>query len=487
MLERDEGMLLFGTTPLENAFVSDYLPYAEGDYVKFYVMGLYHALRGDADASVQSIAGELNMDVSRAEAAVRYWERRGLMSSSGGDNPALRFYSAAQRKLTGQVNVFEADEGFIAFSEGVYALFGDERKVTTAEIALAYEWVQDLKLSPEAVMVLLGHMKLTSGKHFSFQRAQKLAARMHDEQVVSGEDAEHYLSLNQQMRSGAAAVLRRIGIRTIPTDDETALYTKWVQVWHFEEAAIQNACALMTSATVPSFKYLDGILLRLREQTPERTAKGIARSEEKTRAAKAYADALGLVAPDLQAVANSLKEMEANGVSPQVALLSARECKKHGQKYIDKASELALSWQEKGLDTPEKVEEYLKQIDRRDALLHKIFDACGHRGRITKADRDWLNAWQNAGHGEDVILYAASLAAGAEGGKMRYIDRVLQSYQVENIHSVQEAQSRTPSRRESGKTVSAQQYTQRDYSQADDDRVLSQANLLSELLKEESK
>ena len=155
---------------------------------------------------------------------------------------------------------------YVSFAEAVYAAFGDRRKVKPSEISMAWEWVKDIGLSPEAVLMLLHHCIGQRGVNFSFRIAERLAVSMKEAGVQSPDDAEAFLQHDQAVHEGTRKTLSRMGKRRLPTDDELALYEKWITDWQFEPQAILDACREMTSGD-PSFKYLDGILNRLHKES----------------------------------------------------------------------------------------------------------------------------------------------------------------------------------------------------------------------------
>ena len=80
MFEKDPAALAWGVTPLENKFLLEYLPAAKGDYVKVYLWGLFRAGQSDGDYGPAEMAQDLFLTAPEIEAALRYWERRGLVS-----------------------------------------------------------------------------------------------------------------------------------------------------------------------------------------------------------------------------------------------------------------------------------------------------------------------------------------------------------------------------------------------------------------------
>ena len=148
MFEMDREALEYGVTVIDNCFLMDYLPAAKGDYVKVYLWGLLHCQKREEEYSLTEMAHELFMTVPEVEAALRYWERRALVSRSSQSPIRYTFHSPLQRKFTAGTSL-QVDQEYVSFTENVYAVFGDQRKITPAEIALAWEWVKDVGLPME--------------------------------------------------------------------------------------------------------------------------------------------------------------------------------------------------------------------------------------------------------------------------------------------------------------------------------------------------
>lgn len=467
MFELDREACIYGVTAVENRFLLDYLPAAKGDYVKVYLWGLFACACKGPDYTLDAMAEELELTVPEIEAALRYWERRALVSRISGDPPAYRFYSPTQRQ-TAAAGGLPADTDYVSFAECVYAAFGDRRKVNPAEIALAWEWVQDVGLSQEAVLMLLQHCIAQRGAHFSFKAAEKLAVAMKEADVTGPEDAEHFLQHSQNVHDGARKVLSRMGKRRAVTEDELALYEKWIGEWGFEPQAVLDACRETTGGD-PSFKYLDGILNRLRAQTDTRTGEGMAQKltqekEEREKAQEVFSR-LGVKVSGPAAVTayRSMLSEQPHGV----LLLAADECLRTHKK-LDDMKALLASWRNRGLTTEETVCQYLEKYREANLALRELFDACGHSGRPTEADRKLYEKWRGWGYGPELLLCAAEQARNAEGGKIAYLDKVLEAWHSAGVTSVEQAQGRRkPRAAPARKTVSAQQYGQRQYTEAE--------------------
>jgi len=483
MFEMDRDALNYGVTAVENRFLLDYLPAAKGDFVKVYLWGLFACQSKGQDYTLEEMSQELFLSVSDIEAALRYWERRGLVSRLGSEPVQYRFFSPAQRRDS-LGSPLETDPAQVNFAEAVHATFAERRKVNPNEIALAWEWVQDVGLTPEAVLMLLNHCAQERGAQFSFKKAEPLAVRMKEAGVVTSDDADAFLRHHQAVHEGARKVLSRMGKRRMPSDDELTLYEKWLDEWQFEPQAILDACRETTGGD-PSFKYLDGILSGIRERGTGRTAQEVQRqlSREKDEKEKAQEMVRHLgVTMDTPAALRFYRECAA--IQPHaVILLAAEECGR--TKREGKVEDLLLmleSWKSKGMTTEEQVSAYLEKFRSANRALKEIFDACGHTGRPTEKDRALLDKWKQMMNG-DLILYAAELARAAEGSKIAYLDKVIEEWHKAGITELYQAQARKkPEEKKKGKTVSAQGYEQRSYTE---EELLSvSADLIEEARKQ---
>lgn len=461
MFDFDQNALSYGVTALENRFLLDYLPAAKGDYIKVYVWCLFACAHKNDDYTLNEMAEEIMIPVPEIEAALRYWERRGLATRLSDDPPRYRFYSPTQRAQTPLET--DVDPEYVGFAEAVYAAFGDRRKVSPSEISLAWEWVQDVGLPPEAVLMLLHHCMAQKGPHFSFKAAEKLAVNMKEAGVNSPDDAESYLQHRLTVHEGVRKVLSRMGKRRLPTDDELAMYEKWVAAWQFQPQAILDACQEMTSGD-PSFKYLDKILEGLRKRSEARSGEQVAKQLQQEREQKDLAqEVFSRIGVRLSGSAASLEYQALLAIQPHgVLLLAADECRRKNWN-LEEMHILLERWKEKGYQTEEAVREYLDKRRGLEMLLREVFEACGHRGKPTAADLLLYNKWHGWGYNQEMICAAAEQARNAEGGKIPYLDKVLETWHEAGITELAQVQARkTPVK---SKTVSEQQYTQRQYTE----------------------
>ena len=479
LFEFDEQYPLFDATPVENLFVQEYLPAAKGDYVKVYLYGLMHTYHPTAGMNLAVMARDLGLSEEDVLSAYRYWERKGLVQRTADNPPAFRYMNAKQLLFMRQCPA--EDKQYTQFADALYAAFGEDRQLHGQETSLAYEWVEDLKLPPEVVLMLVQHLISTRGKHFSFKAAQKLAVQLAEEHVHTIEEAETVLSRSKAILEGTRKILRRLGKRHQPSEDEMALYRKWALDWGYDHDAIETACRETTKGD-PTMAYLDGILNGLRrrsEKTPasaRQVESQLQKEQEEAAPLKELFRALGVSGLTVNEGTLSVYRQMRDLAGHEVILLAAREAVRFGGR-LDDVLRLLTTWHEKGLTTPRQVEEYISAFYESNRMLSQLFEQCGKSEKPAASDRALLSKWQKEwSFTAEMLNLAASYSRTAEK-KMPYMDAMLRAWHEQGIKNPEAAQAArgrfekpqaaaaAPQRK--GKVVTEQLYTQRTYDEID--------------------
>lgn len=483
----DEKYPFFDVTAVDNLFIQEYLPAAKGDYVKVYLYGLLNTYHPSQNMTLDTFARDLNLSDVDVENAYRYWERRGLVQKIADNPPAYRYLSAKQILLTGKAVV---DEEYESFSLKLNELFGTTRKLHGGETQLAFEWVEELNLPRDVVLMLISHLIQTRGKQFSFQTAQKQAIELANEKALTPEDAMAVLTRKKAVYDGTKKVLRRMGKRRAPSEDETGLYEKWLSDYGFTEEAILEACRETVKGD-PSFAYLDGILKGVKSRmgddqlpnTKRRMEAALDGEKQRGEPLRKLYRTLGLRGAPVTEGTLSLYEQMTEVASEEIILLAAGECARTGGK-LDDVMQLITSWKNKGLNTPLKVKDYIALFNWQNAFLQDMYTLWGKRTRPTASDRAALSRWTNEyGFTDDAIGMIAPYAEHTER-PVAYMETILKDLYQKGALSVDAmaAQMSAFRKQQKGKpadkvkTVAHQGYEQRDYNEDDLDELRNLLN-----------
>lgn len=292
-------------TVIPNQFIDDFMPEANGEFVKVYLY-LLRCIHSHAyNCTIPAIADKLNnteMDVTRA---LRYWQRVGLLAldeNSEGEicgisllpMPENRQQPAvipagktvketaapikpvqtqstvsmkeepstpvprtpAKRRYTPEeMTAFQKDESIseLFFIAETYM----KHPLSENDMNTILYWHETLHFSTELIVYLLEYC--ISKGHSSIRYMDKVALSWHEKDITTVEAARDEAAIHNQVYYG---VMKALGIngRSL-VDSETALIRKWTKDYAFDLPIIQEACRRTITAThQPSFEYTDSIL-----------------------------------------------------------------------------------------------------------------------------------------------------------------------------------------------------------------------------------
>ena len=475
----DEQFAMFDITPVENQFILEYLPGAKGDHVKVYLYGLLCCYHPQKETDIGSISRELGMTEDEVMLAFRYWERRGIVKRVQDHPPAWQYINIKQKNL---VNDDIPDPEYVQFSRELENCFEGVRDFHGSEIAACYEWKDAMHLSTEVILMLLKYMARTRGKHFKIKDAEKVAMMLSDENALTVDDAEHVLARDESMNAGFRKVLRKLGKKYNPSDANLMVYKKWVDDWHFTQEAIEDACD-RTGTSDPSLALVDAILEKAYKSqgNPEKVLdrNALESYEQQRKNLKEILSETGHRGAPTAAQQELYSRMAA--MYPQeVIFLAARECAAKNRDF-DSVLKLLQSWQDRGFTRTEQIREHIEAFHEKEEFLKSL--------RMKWSVRDaepgqkalqLLAKWENElGFSRDMISLAAEYAFEARK-PVAYMDAILAGWAEKGIRTPGAAeqerldkkkQPADTGRKGGEKTVPAQQYSQRDYSQEQDEAM----------------
>ena len=472
----DERYAMFDVTPVENQFILEYLAGAKGDYVKVYLYGLLCCYHPRKEMDIAGMSRELELPEDVILAAFRYWERRHLVCRISDNPPVWQYINIKQLNLNNGADGPEQD--YTRFSREVQSAFDGDREFHGSELSACYEWKEDLGLSTEVIILLLKHMSLTRGKNFRIRDAEKTAILLSDEKAFTAEDAEAVLGRDEAAIAGLRKVLRKLGMRFNPSDANLNLYRKWREEWHFTQEAIEDACD-RTGTSTPSLALVDSILEQTYRNSGSRTKKlgreDLEASEEKRRKLKQVLKEIGqygAATPAQQRLYDRMTEM----FPQEIILLAAGECAAK-QKKFDSVLKLLESWQERGFTDEEQIRNHIEAFHQKEEFLKKLRQKwAGQDADIGQKTLQLLEKWEKSMRFSREMISLAADAAFEAKKPIAYMDRLLTDWSEKGIRTPEAAKQEQKTAgagelRKTGKTVSAQQYSQRDYEGEQEDAM----------------
>ncbi|MBQ0059848.1 MAG: DnaD domain protein [Lachnospiraceae bacterium] len=287
--------LLHNVTMVSNLFLDRYMPRANGEFVKVYLMLLRTSARHGETLTLSRLADQLDCTEKDICRAIRYWEREGLLllETDGEGEITGLMLSAPQEALAEQMPVVidtghtkaepavqpvvenKAVKGGKVSAERMAELNENEeihamnvvasqtlgKPLTLTEMRTLLYFYDNLEFSPDLIAFLLEYCVNNGKKRFSY--IEKVAHAWYEDGVRTVEDAKSRIS----NFSHYYKIMDALKIKgRDPSDKEITFMKRWVNTYDLPIEIILEGCsrALMRKSQNRSiesyYAYADSIL-----------------------------------------------------------------------------------------------------------------------------------------------------------------------------------------------------------------------------------
>lgn len=275
-------------TTVLNVFLDEYMPEANGEFVKVYLYLLRCVEDPSKKCDISSIADCFNKTENDIIRALSYWERTNVIRIDyDGNNTPIFIHLLPLDTKRNAVSLEEPKESIETITESpsdivevsLHDFTYEELKqicqlpemdelifvverylnspLSSKQLNSLVSWHIDLKLSTELIIYLVEQC-INKGIS-SFQYMERIALDWHKHGVFNPEDAKKDTERYNELYY---SVLKEMGIRGRNLgESENEYLLRWVYEWHFEQSLIVEACRRTVDAThKPSFQYANKIL-----------------------------------------------------------------------------------------------------------------------------------------------------------------------------------------------------------------------------------
>lgn len=285
-------------TCIPNIFIDQYMPEANGEFVKVYLYLLRNLENHATGFSISTIADCFNHTEKDVLRALKYWERMQLLKLEYGSDKALSGITlltpaspsapvnnsamsavsasdapaAAPGKKANAPAVISKTTSRRDYSLDEVKAFRQNPNISelffiietylkhpmaTTDINTVLYWYDELHFSTELIVYLVEYC--ISEGHSSMHYMDKVALRWSEEKITSIEQAKENTALRSKVYYGVMKAFGITGRKFV--DAEIAFLRKWTTEYNFDLTIIQEACSRTIAATnQPNFKYADSIL-----------------------------------------------------------------------------------------------------------------------------------------------------------------------------------------------------------------------------------
>lgn len=451
---------------------------APAEAVKLYLYGLTRHTAQDID----QIAAETELSPAKVLEGFEMLKNLGLLTQ---DSDARVYdYRTEQQQAEPQTEaVYDNTE----FNSLLQELFSD-RILSIKDYATFYE-CKDVYGLPESVVLMLAEdcIMLHKAKN---RLPMSFVRRMGQEWAEEGIDtialAQEKMNAERSEKDGAKEVLRLLGIRKNPSEEEEKLYHKWTKVWGFSQGGIRASMVATTKAQYPSMKYLDAILKELYglgKVTYNDVAEHFLAAEQADDILKKLMSCIGL---PRRTVSDEQRRMYSRwrtmAFGEQEILYAGSIASKKGYASFEHIDKILTGWRMKGLVRIEDIENMLKNEEGRRAAAEEFLSRAGIEKSVTKTDIEKYERLQRKyGFSEEIMLFAAECAYGY-ASPMRAAETILAGWQSAKVTTLEQAREEHKNHRANAKKGGSTRFEERHYTEEELDAHIKDP--LADILKE---
>lgn len=434
-------MLANNSTAVDNIFINNYLPYADSNFVKVYLYGLYKCQDSNSrDNTIENFANELNLSQEDIEKAFEYWQEQGLVQILNVIPFEVRYLPISDVLNNTKKYNAKKYESFNAQAQEI--LCG--RMITPNEYREYYDIIERFHVEKEALLMIINYCVNIKGDNVGYAYITTIAKDWANQKITTAKQVEERLIEFENLRTGMEYLLKLMGSKRLPNIEERALYQKWVQEG-FDDEVLTYVAKKMKSKNKPSFQAMDILLDKYFAQKLFSTNEIELFEEEKSKAskiAKTITKNLGLYYENLEPVIENYIFNWVNlGFSENMLEEISNYCFKTNVRTLEGMSKVLEKFHKLGILTENSLAEYFNEVLVVDKKIKTILENIGLSRNVNQFDRDKYKIWKEIWKMPDEIIdYACTLAVGKDQ-PMQYLAGILATLHDKNITTLEDAKN----------------------------------------------
>ena len=434
-------MLANNSTAVDNIFINNYLPYADSNFVKVYLYGLYNCQDSNSrDNTIENFANELNLSQEDIEKAFEYWQEQGLVQILNVIPFEVRYLPISDVLNNTKKYNAKKYESFNAQAQEI--LCG--RMITPNEYREYYDIIERFHVEKEALLMIINYCVNIKGDNVGYAYITTIAKDWANQKITTAKQVEERLIEFENLRTGREYLLKLMGAKRLPNIEERTLYQKWVQEG-FDDEVLTYVAKKMKSKNKPSFQAMDILLDKYFAQKLFSTNEIELFEEEKSKAskiAKTITKNLGLYYENLEPVIENYIFNWVNlGFSENMLEEISNYCFKTNVRTLEGMSKVLEKFHKLGILTENSLAEYFNEVLVVDKKIKTILENIGLSRNVNQFDRDKYKIWKEIWKMPDEIIdYACTLAVGKDQ-PMQYLAGILATLHDKNITTLEDAKN----------------------------------------------
>ena len=263
-LEQNDELPIFSSTNLPDVFFTEYLPEANGDYVKLYLYIIFLS-KYDKDIKLNDLSKKLSLPLKVIQDGLKYWEEVNVLTKK---NTGFIINNLQEIELH---NLYKPKVSLSA--EQIQKSTESQKRAKTIEYInnrffsglMPTSWYPYIDLwftkfgfEDEVMIALFQYCFDKSALHKNY--VQAVAEAWSKNTIKTYNDLDLYYEKQENLNKLAHTISKKLGLSRQLSQYEYAYIEKWVVDYSYPFDIIEIALKRTTSKTNPSFDYLDKLI-----------------------------------------------------------------------------------------------------------------------------------------------------------------------------------------------------------------------------------
>ena len=427
-------------TPIDNMFITSFMPYAPSDCVKVYLYGLFAC--SDANSShntIDEFAKALNMSAQDIESSFLYWQEQGLVQILD-TIPFQVKYMPIKNALIKHPKI--SQQKYASFNISAQEILSG-RMITPNEYYEYYATLESLHMEQSALLMIMKYCTDLKGNNVGYPYILTVAKNWAKDGVVTSMAVNEKLLGYEKQNENLNLVLKAIGIKRNADIDERDLYEKWLAMGFLNNVIIYVTKLNKKAKKSVNFKYLDAIFEKYYTMHLFSILEIEAYENHKSalfNLAKNICKNLGVYYEDIEPVVeNYIINWTNMGYDEETLLKISNYCFKSSIRTLEYMDKQILKFYKLGITNTQSLNEYFDEILNFEAQIKQILENLGLNRNVNNMDRDYYRNWKdNWKMSNELIDYATSLANG-KTQPLVFMNKILSTWHEKNITDVENA------------------------------------------------
>lgn len=263
-LEQNDTPFLFSSTSLPDVFFTEYLSYADGNYVKIYLYMLFLA-KYSKDIKVNDLAKKLQLPLKTIQEGIKFWEEQHIISKKNtgyilNNLQEIELHKLYNPKVTSSPEELEKSAKNQYRSKAIDNINNEffQGIMSPSWYSDIDLWFKKYKFDEEVMIALFRYCFNRSALHRNY--IQTVAEAWSQNNIKTFNDLELYSEKQEKLKSLENTIKKKLNLNRPLSQYEEGYVSRWNIDYGYSFDIIEMALKKTTSKATISFEYLDKIL-----------------------------------------------------------------------------------------------------------------------------------------------------------------------------------------------------------------------------------